>query len=551
MRSFWRLFRYTKGFRLGLLGGIVLKSLEHLVSTFFTARLVSGGVVMAQRGELSGILHLFLTVMPWIGLVMLFHISGEYIVDRTCQCSAARIRMALLEKILNSNGETFNQASKEDVITIFSNDIQRAFNTLIQVIQVPVNVISLGLGGLCVILKMHWGLALFVLAVGVCQLLYGMLLAGKMRNIADALLVARGKTNLWLQAMLDGIIPGRMDGMLPMIREQYRDAYEEEERRAVQYGSFSGIIGGLNNMNGQLLEKGSTYIAGTIASAGELSIGQVVEVSQISSNVASVWNVSRILTDTQIALACMEKIFALMDALEAEQDGEIRNLSKSPVISFENVSFQYRSGAVVWEHANFNMSVGYIYALWGESGSGKTTLMRLIMAIYKPTSGRMMVNGVETKNWDKKALRRLIAYVPQTPIFFQGTIEENLMLGLEDETVDNDRLIWAVREAQIEEIIERLPEGYKTQIVNGDGRFSGGQLQRLAFARALYRQAPILLLDEPTAALDRDNEQKVYQCLKRYKQNHLIIIATHRKPVLEIADFMIKVSGRKVELSKI
>ena len=173
-----------------------------------------------------------------------------------------------------------------------------------------------------------------------------------------------------------------------------------------------------------------------------------------------------------------------------------------------------------------------------------------------PTEGKLTVYGVETSKWVRRALRSRMAYVPQTPVFFRGTVMENLLgkeSGGEGETGLNECRKLAVHAAEMAQIharISSLEQGYDTYLADAKSMLSGGELQRLALARALCRGAAILILDEPTSALDAENERLLYQALTDCKEGRIVILCSHRQSAVQIADQTLKLAGGQIVSSQ-
>jgi ATP-binding cassette subfamily C protein CydD len=190
---------------------------------------------------------------------------------------------------------------------------------------------------------------------------------------------------------------------------------------------------------------------------------------------------------------------------------------------------------------------GSITALVGESGAGKSTLAGLLLGLTPPREGRVTVNGMELSALDQSAWRRSIAWVPQHPFFFHGTVRENLALGLDDPA---DAEIHAALEAAAARgFVERLPHGLQTLLGDRGAGLSGGELRRLALARVFLRNPTLVVLDEPTAGLDRETEELVSQSLRRLSPGRTLLVISHREQTVELADRVaLLAGGRLVQL---
>jgi ABC-type multidrug transport system fused ATPase/permease subunit len=213
-------------------------------------------------------------------------------------------------------------------------------------------------------------------------------------------------------------------------------------------------------------------------------------------------------------------------------------------IRFENVGFTYPSGAQVLHDITFDAKPGEVVALVGLTGAGKTTLVSLIPRFFDVTVGRVLIDGVDVQRYRIRSLREKIAIVLQDPVLFSGTIAENLRYGRLDATPAEIEA--AARAAHAHDFISRLPKGYDTAIAEAGGGLSGGERQRLSVARAILKNAPILILDEPTSSLDAISEEIVFAALKRLRAGRTTIVIAHRLSTVRDADRILVLDGGQI-----
>ncbi|MFC4728221.1 ABC transporter ATP-binding protein [Coralloluteibacterium thermophilus] len=228
----------------------------------------------------------------------------------------------------------------------------------------------------------------------------------------------------------------------------------------------------------------------------------------------------------------------------------------SPVrqgIRFENVGFRY-PGAAHWavRHLDFELRAGEALALVGENGAGKTTLVKLLARLYEPDEGRILVDGVDLREIDLDALRANVGVIFQDFVRYHLTAAENIAVGRIDAAADRARIEAAARAALADEVIERLPDGY-AQIIGRKFRtgvdLSGGEWQKIAIARAYMRDAQLLILDEPTAALDARSEYEVFQRFKQLSQGRTAVLISHRFSSVRMADRILVLERGRIEAS--
>jgi len=248
----------------------------------------------------------------------------------------------------------------------------------------------------------------------------------------------------------------------------------------------------------------------------------------------------------QKGIAAAESIFLVIDT-EKEKDSGSRTVERaSGELVFENVSFAYEnSEKPILENISLRLPAGSVTALVGHSGSGKTTLAGLIPRFYNYQQGRILLDGHELADYQLDNLREQIALVSQEVVLFNDTIAGNIAYGILA-GADRDAITRAAQAAHAMEFIEQLPQGLDTRLGESGTLLSGGQRQRLAIARALLKDAPILILDEATSALDSESERAIQEALKEVMKNRTTLVIAHRLSTIENADQVIVLRRGKV-----
>jgi len=252
--------------------------------------------------------------------------------------------------------------------------------------------------------------------------------------------------------------------------------------------------------------------------------------------------------DYQRATVSATRIFDVLDREPEVKDlsGAIDLRDVEGHVKFENVTFGYDPNKPVILDVSFEVKPGEKVAIVGPTGSGKSTLIKLIPRFYDPTSGRILIDGVDVKNVKVKSLRRNIGIVHQDVLLFSGTIKDNITYGKPNASIDE--VIEAAKAAGIHDFIISLPKGYDTNVAERGVTLSGGQRQRIAIARTLILNPKILILDDPTSNLDAETEAKVAEALKNLVEGRTVFIVTQRLSTLKLADRIIVLeNGRIVE----
>ncbi|MDP8245500.1 MAG: ABC transporter ATP-binding protein [Candidatus Hinthialibacter antarcticus] len=257
--------------------------------------------------------------------------------------------------------------------------------------------------------------------------------------------------------------------------------------------------------------------------------------------------IERSIQEMQHGLAAAERVFeALHENATLPEDNaasRVERFEKS--ITFENVGFAYDGERKVLDAVSFAAKRGETTAFVGPSGAGKTTLVNLVPRFYDPTEGRILFDGADLRSFDLLSLRSMIAYVPQEQAVFSSTVWDNITCGVEGATPE--AVESAAKAAFAHEFINELPNGYQTVIGGEDGAaFSGGQCQRIAIARAFFRDAPILILDEATSALDSESEQRVKRSLDQLMQGRTVFVIAHRLSTILQADRIVVMDAGRI-----
>lgn len=281
---------------------------------------------------------------------------------------------------------------------------------------------------------------------------------------------------------------------------------------------------------------------------GNYTVGTTVLLLQYAMNIRlPIFSISFIIDNAQRAISNSEDYFRAMDEVPEIDDKNSRvelGAIRGEVV-FDDVEFGYSSKQTVFKGLSFSLKPNTRTALVGESGEGKTTITSLILGFYKPRRGRITVDGIDTRKVTLASLRQVSAVVFQEPALFSGTIRENIIYG---SAAANDKDIEkAARAANAHKFISELTDGYDTEIGERGLKLSGGQKQRIAIARALLKDAPILILDEATSSLDTKSERSVQQALERLMKGRTTLVIAHRLSTIQTVDTIITLKNGTID----
>lgn len=285
---------------------------------------------------------------------------------------------------------------------------------------------------------------------------------------------------------------------------------------------------------------GGYRVLGNTEAITYLTLGGLVAFIQYSQNLfMPIRDLSDKFNVLQQAIVASHRIFRALDmpvAITTPTEPKKRGRARGH-IEFQNVWFAYKGEDWVLKDVSFEVEPGQSIALVGHTGSGKTTITNLLMRFYDIQRGKILLDGVDVRDWDLQSLRENFAVVLQDVFLFSGSIENNIRLG--NENITDERIRWAAHEVRADRFIEQMPEGYKSEVKERGAGLSVGQKQLISFARALSFDPTLLVLDEATSSIDTETEQLIQQAVERVMRDRTSIVVAHRLSTIQRADRII------------
>ncbi|HEX5222807.1 MAG TPA: ABC transporter ATP-binding protein [Verrucomicrobiae bacterium] len=315
--------------------------------------------------------------------------------------------------------------------------------------------------------------------------------------------------------------------------EKSLDANQRMTRTQLTYSACAGLAVSLGTA-------AVVWVASHQVMAGRLSLGDIlIFLAYLGMLYQPMSTFSQSASVVQSANAQLRRVFEIIDAVPdiKERPHAITLPSVRGGIQFRNVSFRYHQESPVLNGVDLNIEPGQVLAVVGRTGAGKTTLASLLLRFYDPTDGAILLDGHDLRDLKLPWLRQQVSVVLQDPILFSSTVAENIAYGKPGASLEDIRK--AARQAQADEFIQALPKGYDTILGERGVNLSGGQRQRLSIARAFLKNAPILILDEPTAALDTHTEEALLACLHDLMRGRTAFVIAHRLSTVRHADRII------------
>jgi ATP-binding cassette subfamily B protein len=353
-----------------------------------------------------------------------------------------------------------------------------------------------------------------------------------------------------VQETLGGIRVVKAFGQEDRERERFTGKASETVRASIRLSFQQGGLGSMVGLTTAVGEAAVLFIGVRNVQAGTLTLGDLLLVmGYLTQLYRPLESMSKKVGDLQGSLASAERTFTLLDQTSevVEKPNAIPLSRARGGVSFQNVSFAYDGEEpAVLQNISFEVSPGTRVGITGTTGAGKTTLVSLLTRFYDPTSGRITLDGVDLRDYKLADLRNQFAIVLQEPVLFSTSIAENIAYANPDATTEE--IVAAARAANAHEFITHLPEGYDTLVGERGMRLSGGERQRISLARAFLKDAPILILDEPTSSVDMKTEAVIMEAMTRLMQGRTTFMIAHRLSTLEACDTRLAIEqGRLVD----
>ncbi len=473
-----------------------------------------------------------------------------YLVTRLGERVVADIRRAVFDRVIGLSPSFFERVMTGEVLSRITTDTTLILSVIGSSVSVALRNVLILLGGLALMMltsaKLTGLVLLIVPAVIVPIVVLGRRLRTLSRENQDLIAASSADASETLsavqtvQAFTHETASRAKFGALT--EASYQSAQVRVGTRAVMtviviFLVFAGIVGVL-------------WIGARDVRAGAMSPGELVQFVIYAVMVAgAVGALSDIWGEVQRAAGATERLAELLATGDTVTDPARAAVLPRPVrgaIAFQGVTFRYPARPGVSALAGFDLSIapGETVALVGPSGAGKTTVIQLIQRFYDPDQGRVTLDGVDLRDMARADFRQAIALVPQDPVIFAASARDNIRFGRPDAT--DAEVAAAAEAAAAHDFLTALPEGYDTYVGERGVMLSGGQKQRIAIARAILRDAPVMLLDEATSALDAESERAVQRAVERLAEGRTTIIVAHRLATVKKADRIVVLEGGRI-----
>ena len=459
------------------------------------------------------------------------------------------LRVDIFEKYLQLPFEFFDRSMSGHLVSVVTFNVQQVTQASTKALKTLLQQGSLVLGLMSYLFYVNWKLTLFFLAVMPLVALVVTLVSKRFRKISTSIQGAMGDVTHVTQEVVNGYQEVRMFGGMVNERARIQLASQSNRRQNMKMALTEGISNPLVMLLVSLAFAGITSFMLSPAILETMSTGSFITFLVASGMlIKPIRQITEVNSDIQKGIAAAESIFEILDATPERDQGTVELESVAGKVEFKEINFRYNcNGPLILEDINFSVNPGETVALVGSSGSGKTTLASLITRFYNHGDGQILLDGVDVNDFKLPNLRKHIAQVSQNVTLFNDTVRNNIAYG-ELANCSLEQVKAAAKIAYADKFIEQMADGYDTMIGDDGVMLSGGQRQRLAIARALLKDAPVLILDEATSALDTDSERYIQAALEELMKSRTTFVIAHRLSTIEKADrILVMESGRIIE----
>jgi ATP-binding cassette subfamily B protein len=544
-------YRRILAFILPYRGNLALVLALSLVSTvlglaqpYITKLLIDEALLMQDLKALLAVSAL-MVVVTVLGFALNILSSYRYV------AVSAKIlfdmRLAVYRHLQRLSPRYYARTKLGDIVSRLNNDVSEVQRVAADTLLVAISNLIFLAGSVVIMLALNW--KLFFASIVLLPLSVAALKRYRERLAGEALRMRERSADIG--SFLIETLMGMRLVVSSNSEEREAERFREKNRSFIEALLSMQLVSYFASaLPGTVLTLSTALVflyGGKLVIDGVMSVGALVAFMAYHMRLlAPVQNLMGVYTSLATARVSLGRVFEVLyapveisESLSAQTLGEVRG-----EIEFENVTLTYDREAVVLDSVSFKVPPRSVCAIAGPSGVGKSTIADLLLRFYDPQQGRVRLDGNDLRDIRLSDLRAEVVLVEQGPFLFNATIAENIRYGRPD--ASREEIMRAARIASIDDFIRSLPDGYETQVGERGQALSAGERQRIALARALLRDPAVLVLDEPTASLDPATEQNIASALSQAMQGRTTVIISHRRSLIEMADWVIVVEGGRV-----
>ncbi|MBR2069468.1 MAG: ATP-binding cassette domain-containing protein [Candidatus Gastranaerophilales bacterium] len=542
------LFRIILGFLLavplGLLDGVTALALKPYIDVVVNGNeMVYHGITLTRD---------FLAFIIPPGIVIFAGIQGAlryintYLSDWVSLTISNSVKIDLFKKLIYLDSKFFDENASGLVISRFLSDPSYASSQLIGSIKNLITSFTSALGLIGVLIYNSWQLALVGVIVLICAFMPMAILRKKIKEVSNKTTVVGGNITTAYNETYSGnkVVAGYnlQEDEFTKIKNLIRETFTLQMSLTKRTGWLSPIMYIIASIGIAIV----MYVGNELIKTGNLTTGSFASfITSLLLLYKPIKTLGQDLTGIQSVFVALNRVFDLFDLDSRIADKGKHEITKAPdSIEFKNITFSYNEGTEILHNISFSAKRGQTIAFVGNSGGGKSTIVNLIPRFYDIDKGNILYDGIDIREYSLNSLRNSVSEVFQNNFLFRGTIKENILVGKKNATLEEINKV--IKASHLDEFVDSLELGLDTQIGENGSSLSGGQRQRLAIARAMIKDAPIVVLDEATSALDNKSEKIVQKALDNLMKNKTVFVIAHRLSTIFNADKIIFIENGNI-----
>lgn len=546
-KNFADLWSFILPYR-ALVMGILLLVIFMVALELGVAWMIKEMTDRAIEGQLTEVLKFFSIGLGLFFLTGLNNFAKTFLTGKVAEETVRDIKESTYRHIQRLPVNFYEKGRSGDLLSHFSNDINMLLEAMkyhfIPLLENPL----MALFSFIFLFFINWKLALICVATGPLTYFVGKYFSPLIMRVSRRVQESIGENNAFLSESLQGIHVVKSFGLEEEFQKKHEEHISKIYQGSMKRTLFESFLNGISFFVGSLSFMLTFGFGVVFIIYDQLTVGELWAFIQLVNRV--IWpfsGLARIWGSFTSSLSAGGRIFNLYAIHQEKVEGAKKDLKEIQEgrIEYHDVCFAYQEGKDILKGITFSTQPGEIVAFVGLSGSGKSTIFKLLLGFYSPDQGQIIIDGEDIKNIGIHELRKNSSFVSQDIYLFHGSIRDNIRYGRLDAT--QEEIEQAAKEANIHDFISNLPQGYETMVGERGVNLSGGEKQRISIARALLRDAKILLLDEPTSSLDSVSEELVQEALGRLMEGKTTLVIAHRLSTVIAANKIIVIHEGRIE----
>ncbi|RII36467.1 ABC transporter ATP-binding protein [Clostridium chromiireducens] len=502
---------------------------------------VSANIINAATDKGDNAVHIIVINIIIILVMVLQNIPTNYVhtvlYAKTIRSVERELRSTLVKKLQQLSIAYHNQMQSGRLQSKIMRDVEQIENLSSQVFITILGIVLNIVAALGVVIFKSFTVFVFFLATIPVAVLIIVAFGGKIKRYNTDYRKEMEETSVRVMEMVELIPVTRAHALEKQETKKIDSQLVNVAKKGLKLDLIQAYFSSISWVSFQVFQIICLGFTGYIALKGNITIGEVVLYQTYFGSIVA--QISGIITLLPTIAKGLESVASVGDILLSDDVENNRKKKKikdvEGKITFRDVEFQYKdSTAPILKNLNFSINPGETVAFVGASGAGKSTILNLVIGFFQATGGQVLIDNQDIKSINLQSYRSHIAVVPQNSILFSDTIRENILYGIKN--ISDEELSKIIKAANLEELIESLPDGLDTRITEHGSNLSGGQRQRISIARAFVRNPKILVLDEATSALDSVSEKKIQESIESLVKDRTTLVVAHRLSTIRNAD---------------